>query len=160
MNVSHKSERCSRDFRPIWGRIFLVLLFLPLQYHNIFADFFLKMSEYTKVIVTATVMSKCAPVTYRWGHQLCYYVVVLCYEYEGFQTCTTYINKSYALHQEIVWAVVLGPVSISVKTSYCKISQNLEAMWFVFRIVRSLWNLIGTSAAAELPVKFQSNTII
>ena len=41
----------------------------------------------------------------------------------------------------------LGPVSISDKTSYCKISQSLEATRFVFRIVRSFWNLTGTSAA-------------
>ena len=40
-----------------------------------------------------------------------------------------------------------GPVSISDKTSYCKISQSLEAARFVFRIVPSLWNLTGTSAA-------------
>ena len=33
------------------------------------------------------------------------------------------------------------------KTSYCKISQSLEAARFVFRIVRSLWNLTDTSAA-------------
>ena len=39
-----------------------------------------------------------------------------------------------------------GPVSISYKTSYCKISQSLEAARFMFRIVRSLWNLTGTSA--------------
>ena len=41
----------------------------------------------------------------------------------------------------------LGPVSISDKTSYCKISLSLEAARFVFRIVRSPWNLAGTSAA-------------
>ena len=40
-----------------------------------------------------------------------------------------------------------GPVSISDKTSYRKISWSLEAARFVFRIVRSLWNLTGTSAA-------------
>ena len=40
-----------------------------------------------------------------------------------------------------------GPVSISDKTSYCKISWSLEAARLVFIIVRSLWNLIGTSAA-------------
>ena len=37
-----------------------------------------------------------------------------------------------------------GPVSIWDKTSHCKIcklSQSLEAARFVFRIVRSLWNL-------------------
>ena len=39
------------------------------------------------------------------------------------------------------------PVSISDKTSYCKISQSLESTRFVFRIVRSLWNLTGTSTA-------------
>ena len=41
----------------------------------------------------------------------------------------------------------LGPVSISEKTSFRKISSSLEAARFVFRIVRSLWNLTGTSAA-------------
>ena len=41
----------------------------------------------------------------------------------------------------------LGPVAISEKTSYRKISWSLEATRFVFRIVRSLWNLTGTSAA-------------
>ena len=39
-----------------------------------------------------------------------------------------------------------GPVSISDKMS-CKISQRLEAARFVFRIVRSLWNLTGTLTA-------------
>ena len=45
----------------------------------------------------------------------------------------------------LVW--VQGPVSISEKTSFHKISSSLEAARFVFRIVRSLWNLTGTSAA-------------
>ena len=48
-----------------------------------------------------------------------------------------------------------GPVSIFEKTSYRKISWSLEGAWFVFRIVRSLWNLTGTSAAL-LPM-FLSN---
>ena len=43
-----------------------------------------------------------------------------------------------------------GPVSISEKTSYRKILQSLEAARFVFRIVRSLWNLTGTLAALLL----------
>ena len=34
-----------------------------------------------------------------------------------------------------------GPVSISDKTSYCKISQSLEVARFVCRIVWSFWNL-------------------
>ena len=46
-----------------------------------------------------------------------------------------------------VLVLKLGPVSISEKTSYRKISWSLEAARFVFRIVRSLWNLTGTSAA-------------
>ena len=41
----------------------------------------------------------------------------------------------------------LGPVSTSNETSYCNISQSLEAARFVLRIARSLWNLTGTSAA-------------
>ena len=44
-------------------------------------------------------------------------------------------------------ATHLGPVWISEKTSFRKISSSLEAARFVFRIVRSLWNLTGTSAA-------------
>ena len=40
-----------------------------------------------------------------------------------------------------------GPVSISENTSFRKISLSLEAARFVFRIVRSLWNLTGTSTA-------------
>ena len=40
-----------------------------------------------------------------------------------------------------------GPVSISEKTSFRKISLSLEVARFVSRIVRSLWNLTGTSAA-------------
>ena len=33
-----------------------------------------------------------------------------------------------------------GPVSISDKTSYCKISQSLEGARFVYNIEGSLWN--------------------
>ena len=49
----------------------------------------------------------------------------------------------------------LGSVSISEKTSYTNISESLEAARFLFRIVRSHWNLTGTSTAV-LP-KCQSN---
>ena len=48
----------------------------------------------------------------------------------------------------IDWSEVirfLDPVSISKKTSFRKISSSLEAVRFVFSIVRSLWNLTGTS---------------
>ena len=54
----------------------------------------------------------------------------------------------------LCWTVSnLGPVSISEKTSFRKISSSLEAARFVFRIVRSPWNLTGTSeSAAVLPM--------
>ena len=45
---------------------------------------------------------------------------------------------------------VLSSVSISEKTSYRKISWSIEAARFVFRIIRSLLNLTGTSAAKLL----------
>ena len=48
-----------------------------------------------------------------------------------------------------------GSFSISDKTSYGKISWSLEAVGFVFKIVRSLWNFTGTSAASAVPVKFR-----
>ena len=45
-----------------------------------------------------------------------------------------------------------GSVSASDKMSYCKISQSRKAARFVFIIVRSPWNLTGTSAAG-LPIR-------
>ena len=41
-----------------------------------------------------------------------------------------------------------GLYSLSVKTSYRKISWSLEAVRFGFGLFTSLWNLAGTSAAA------------
>ena len=55
----------------------------------------------------------------------------------------------------VMFSALLGPVSISEKTSFRKISSSLEATRFVFRIVRSLWNLTGTSAAV-LPMCLSS----
>ena len=46
----------------------------------------------------------------------------------------------------VSWALFQYP-TIRV---YCYFLQSLEAARFVFRIVRSLWNLIGTSAAVLL----------
>ena len=54
----------------------------------------------------------------------------------------------------------LGLYSLSGKTSYRKISWSLEPARFGFKLFQSLWNLTGTSAAAEVPVKFQSDTTI
>ena len=58
------------------------------------------------------------------------------------------------IYHMIVWHVCLicnshrlGPVLVSDKTSYHKISQSLEAARFVFRFTWLLWNLTGTSAA-------------
>ena len=47
--------------------------------------------------------------------------------------------RSHSVHN------VQGPVSISDKTSYCKILRSLEAARFASRIVRSLCNSTGTS---------------
>ena len=57
------------------------------------------------------------------------------------------ITTNAASSNKILSATTQDPVSISNKSSYCKISQSLEAARFVFRIVQSLWNLIGTSVA-------------
>ena len=43
--------------------------------------------------------------------------------------------------------VILGLYSLSGKTSYRKISWSLEAARFGFKLIQSLWNLAGTSAA-------------
>ena len=55
-----------------------------------------------------------------------------------------------------------GPVSISDETSYCKISQSIEAARLKFIIVPSLWIFDRrlTNAATEMADKFQSDAII
>ena len=45
---------------------------------------------------------------------------------------------------------ILGRYSLTSKTSYRKISWNIEAVNFGFRLFQSLWNLTGTSAAVLL----------
>ena len=70
-------------------------------------------------------------------------------------TSSSYLCKEAGYHVPCLWLLSpgifrshhQGPVSISKKTSYRKISWSLEAARFVFRIVWSLWNLTGTSAA-------------
>ena len=49
-----------------------------------------------------------------------------------------------------LWCTGTTIRSISDKTSYCKISQSLEAARFVFRNVRSLWILTETSTVVPL----------
>ena len=78
-------------------------------------------------------------------------------EFDTVSTATTesrYMTNSWKRiisPRSVKWASNSGenlsPVSISDKTVYRKISWSLEAARFVFRIVRSLWNLTGTSAA-------------
>ena len=45
------------------------------------------------------------------------------------------------------YSCILGLYSLSGKTSYRKISWSLKAARFGFKLVQSLWNLAGTSAA-------------
>ena len=51
------------------------------------------------------------------------------------------------LRQHLNTEMARGPISISAQMSYCKILWSLKAMRFVFKIVRSLWNLTGSSVA-------------
>ena len=53
--------------------------------------------------------------------------------------CNTFSNHNVKSN----WALL----HISDETSYCEISQSLEAVRFIFRTARSFWNLTGTSVA-------------
>ena len=64
------------------------------------------------------------------------------YQSRGFETLRDLTERRLFRY----WDGALVAVSICDKTSYCKISQSLEAVKFVFRIVRSHWNLTDTSA--------------
>ena len=56
---------------------------------------------------------------------------------------------------------ILGPVSISDKTSYCKILWSNEAARLVVLFIASLkFNKHIGSTAAEVPVSFQSDCTI
>ena len=44
-------------------------------------------------------------------------------------------------------ALGMGPVSIQKKKSFLQISQSLEASWSRLKIVGSIWNVTGVSAA-------------
>ena len=72
----------------------------------------------------------------------------------GLEMCSsTYANTTTAYFSILHWD--MGPVAISDKTSYRKISWSIDAAKFVFIIVRSLWNLTCTSTA--LPPTCLSN---
>ena len=66
----------------------------------------------------------------------------------------TSIHSMYAIAHVLICSGIIdyfvsdsGPVSISGGTSFRGISWSLGAARFVFGIVRSLWDLTGTSAA-------------
>ena len=62
-----------------------------------------------------------------------------------FEIYNTYnISVAYILDHKLI----LGPYSLSVRTSYRMISGSLEAVRFGFRLFQSLWNLTGASAIA------------
>ena len=72
----------------------------------------------------------------------------------------TDFQDNYMKHMSEGYSSLLGSISISDKTSYCKISQSLQAVSFVFRIVQLSWSLTGTSAAvtsAALLLMYLSN---
>ena len=88
----------------------------------------------------------------------------------NWQKVTVYESmRGYRIMNDLLWMTPFtfvfderhshGPVSISDKMSYRKISWRLEATRFVFRMVRSLLNLTGSSAGNVL-FKFQSDAII
>ena len=73
-----------------------------------------------------------------------------------------YVNHLQDLHENVLLIILpkqylitqyLGLNSLNRRTSYRKISRNLEADWLVVIMVASLWNLTST-AAANVLVKF------
>ena len=65
--------------------------------------------------------------------------------------CHWFWNKEKKKRSSNIMQALLGPVSISNKTSYRKILWSLGAARLVVWIITSLWNLTGTSAALLLP---------
>ena len=75
------------------------------------------------------------------------------------ESITNYPCPAENKHLYMHW--ILDLYSLSGRMSHRKISWSLEAARFGFRLSLSAWNLTGISAAAaEVPVKFQSYTII
>ena len=79
--------------------------------------------------------------------------VITCKKY------TLYIAYMAHLGFRCCWSTVLhftlGLYSLSGRTSYCKISWSIEAVIFRVKLIQSLCNLTGTSAAA--PARCLSN---
>ena len=68
-------------------------------------------------------------------------------------SCHVTRQRSQSMTAEVNYVTKLGIYSLSRRTSYCKISWSLEAARFGFRLFQSF-------CAAEVPVKFQCDTII
>ena len=109
----------------LWSRVALSISVVPLTTDNCWPP----SPEYH----TAVPGKLCIPIKYQMNLEISQY-----------RTNSRLQSAPWRL-DSLHWSQ--GPVSISDKTSYRKISQSLEVARFVFRIVRSLWNLTGTSAA-------------
>ena len=91
---------------------------------------------------------------YMLAHEVCHNILISMWLWEipssaewkqfclGLSVLTHMSNYLFLL-----WVPSLDPVPIPDKRSYHNISQRNEATRFVFKIVRLLWNLTGTSAA-------------
>ena len=93
-----------------------------------------------------------------YRHRLpdCHYLIDHLVDTAAYVTChTNKTNRSWQ-HRDRVHSQ--GLYLLSRTTSYRKISWSREVARFGFRLFQLLWNLTGTSA--EMPVKFQCETII
>ena len=68
-----------------------------------------KLSQGYSLSGTGAMTSKCAPVIYIWDHQLCYYVEVLCYKYEGLCILRISINHMHYTKRRCVRSSCEGP---------------------------------------------------
>ena len=82
-----------------------------------------------------------------------YHVHIYIYIYKYIYICMYMIrvhpwcNTSCKIQSMVLHELPLGLHSLSGKTSYRKITWSLEAARFGFKLIQSLWNLAGTSAA-------------
>ena len=73
-------------------------------------------------------------------------------------TLDQFFTQLRLIYRQLQYKRHQGPVSISDKMSYYKISQSLDAARFVFRIVALEFVRHLGSSDAEVPVKFQNDT--
>ena len=85
------------------------------------------------------------------------FIFASCARWDGYMVAfDPYIVEERRYPDTITTDNRLGPVSTSDKTSYRKISWNLEATRLVDWIILSLWNLTGMSTAL-LPMSVFAN---